>query len=160
MSEITMRIRGHTLPGLWCGARIDGVPEPYGPVHVGIQRKREVIEITPGDVSEAVFEFPVEIKEKDGALQFHGPFVQRRLPEQYVYLSWGEVKQPGRFHMFRRAKLHLTTISPDLIRQVLDGGGIVEGDLALTDRRGDPLCASVRPPAITWSIVRFVVSAS
>jgi hypothetical protein len=154
MNEITIRVRGHTLPGLWCGARVDGVPDPYGPVHVGIQRKREVIEITPGDASEVVFEFSVEIKEKDGVVQFHGPFVQRRLPEQYVYLSWGEVKAPGEFNMFRRAKLHLTTISPDLVKQALDDEAVLEGTLPLTDRRGDPLCASVRPPVIQWSVVR------
>ncbi len=154
MTEITMRIRGHTLPGLWCAARSDGVRDPYGPVHVGIQRQKEVIEIIPGDAAEAVYEFKVEVREAaDGSPQFHGPFVQRRLPQQFVYLSWGEVKKPGQFAMFRRAKVHLTSIDPAIVRQALDNGGVLEGSVGLTDRRGDPLCASVRPPVIRWRAV-------
>src|SRR5215204_6700990 len=95
MTQITMHIRGHTLPGLLCAARSDGVPEPYGPVHVGIQRQKEVIEFLPGDAVEAVYEFPVEARvAANGTLQFQGPFMQRRLLQQFVYLSWGEVKVP------------------------------------------------------------------
>jgi len=88
MTEITMRIRVHTLPGLWCAARSDGILEPYGPVHVDIQRQKEVIEILPGDAEEAVYEFPIEVRvTADGTLQFHGPFVQRRLPPIIICLS-------------------------------------------------------------------------
>jgi hypothetical protein len=122
-------------------------------VYLGIQRKQEVVEITPGDAPEAVFEVRLEVRERDGALQFHGPFVQRRLPQQFVYLSWGEVKQPGTFIMFRRAKLHLTAIDAALVKQAVDSGGVIEGALPLTDRCGDPLCASVTPPVIRWSVV-------
>jgi hypothetical protein len=32
----------------------------------------------------------------------------------------------------------------------LDGGPLV-GRLGLTDRKGHPLCAAVRPPLIEWS---------
>ena len=52
MSEITMRIRGHSMPGIWCsGARTDSIPDPYGPVHVGIQHRRDVINLVSGAAS-------------------------------------------------------------------------------------------------------------
>jgi hypothetical protein len=154
MTGITMRIRGHNLPGLWCsGARTDGNPDPYGPVHVGIQRQKDVINLIRGDVEQAVFEFPVDIRVSDDATpQFHGPFVQRRLPQQFVYLSWGELKQPGTFHMFRCAKVHLTAIDPGIVKRAVDEGGVLEGAVGLTDGRGHPRCASVRPPVIIWSV--------
>jgi hypothetical protein len=154
MSQITMRIRGHTLPGLKCGGAVEGHPQPYDRIHLGIQRGREVVNIIPGDAEEALFEFPVEIKDSpDGPAQFHGRFVQRRLPQQFVYLSWGELKEPGQFKMFRRAKLHLTTAEPALLQQVIDHGGVLEASLPLTDRCGNPLCASVKPPLLKWSVV-------
>jgi hypothetical protein len=52
--------------------------------------------------------------------------------------------------MFRRAKLQLDAIPADVIAQAGADGEIV-GRLGLTDSKGQPLCASVRPPLITWS---------
>ncbi|HEX3246080.1 MAG TPA: DUF5990 family protein [Chloroflexota bacterium] len=154
MTQIMMRIRGHTLPGLTCGGAVQGHPQPYDRIHLGIQRGREVVNIVPGDAKEAVFEFPVDIADSpDGGAQFRGPFVQRRLPQQFVYLSWGEVKEPAQFNMFRRAKLHLTTVEPGLLQQVIHYSGVLEASLSLTDRRGNPLCASVKPPLLKWSVV-------
>jgi hypothetical protein len=154
MTHITMRIRGHTLPGITCGGAPNNHPEPYESIHLGIQRGREVVELLRADAAETVFEFPVEIRNpEDGVPQFHGPFVQRRLPQQFVYLSWGELKEPGQFNMFRRAKLHLTTVEPGLLQQVIHHGGVLEASLPLTDRRGNPLCASVKPPLLKWSVV-------
>jgi hypothetical protein len=55
--------------------------------------------------------------------------------------------------MFRRAKLWLETIGDERLQQAIATGAIVEGRLALTDAKGGPLCASVRPPTITWSLI-------
>ena len=52
--------------------------------------------------------------------------------------------------MFRRAKLWLDAIPPDVLDEA-DRKGTVVGRLALTDDMGGPLCASVRPPIIKWS---------
>ena len=52
--------------------------------------------------------------------------------------------------MFRRAKLFLDAVPPNVLRSSIDGGVLV-GRLGLTDRKGHPLCAAVRPPLIEWT---------
>ncbi len=62
----------------------------------------------------------------------------------------GDVDGDGARTLFRRAKLWLNAAPP----QVLDAavaGGLLVGRLGLTDPKGDPVCASVRPPLIEWS---------
>ena len=55
--------------------------------------------------------------------------------------------------LFRRAKLWLNAIPTDVIDSALESGVLV-GRLGLTDGKGNPLCASVRPPLIEWSAGR------
>jgi hypothetical protein len=62
----------------------------------------------------------------------------------------GEVDAAVTFRMFRRAKLCLDAVPADVARAAVRGGVLV-GRLGLTDPRGNPLCASVRPPLISWA---------
>ena len=94
------------------------------------------------DAERAVFEFDVAVRNG----RFGGPYVHGRNGERFIYLSWGEAAH-GTFTMFRRAKLQLDSIDPEA-----SDGRIVEGRVSLTDDCGHPLCASVRPPRIQWSI--------
>jgi hypothetical protein len=52
--------------------------------------------------------------------------------------------------MFRRAKLMVADIDPALLAAVAADDGTLVAELGLTDGRGGPLCARVRPPAVTW----------
>jgi hypothetical protein len=81
-----------------------------------------------------------------------GPYVHGRKGDRFLYLSWGTVDALGHFTMFRRAKLHVVDIPPDLLRRAAAGEGTLVGRLGLTDGRGDPICARVRPPTVTWSL--------
>jgi len=110
-------------------------------VHVGIQRGGSVVGLVPGDASSALFELEVDVK----AASFTSPFVHGRRGERFLYLSWGEVDGDGAFTMFRRAKLQLDGLDA----AALDGR-TVKGRLKLSDAAGGPICASIRPPAITW----------
>lgn len=135
------RIVGTDLPGTTCGPSKDQ-PEGYRNIHVGVQCKQDVIDLVPGDAAEAVFEFDVPVKNG----RFGGPFIHGRGDERFVYLSWGEVDR-AEFRMFRRAKLqlgHLDAAAAD--------GRTVEARLGLTDAKGNPTCASVRPPNIAWTV--------
>ena len=67
--------------------------------------------------------------------------MQGRKGERFVYLTWGSVTGGG-FSMFRRAKLMLADL-PDRAE--------VTVDVELTDERGMPRCARLRPPAIRVS---------
>ena len=114
----------------------------YDGIHVGVQRAREVVGLVRGDAEQAVFEFDVAVK--DG--RFAGPYVHGRAGQRFIYLSWGEVVGDD-FRMFRRAKLHV-----DHLDVAEAEGRVVEGALALKNEKGHPLCASVRPPLIEWTI--------
>lgn len=74
----------------------------------------------------------------------------RRATGSSISLSWGTVDEAQGFTLFRRAKLRLDAIDPTVIASTLDLGVLV-GRLGLTDHKGHPLCASVRPPMIEWS---------
>jgi hypothetical protein len=153
MSSVTIRILGHDLPGLRC-AGLPGISRPvYDGVHVGVQRKHDVVEMIPGDAPEACWTLQVDVVPgRDGGLDVRGPWAHGKPGERFLYLSWGERDALGHFQMFRRAKLSLTTIGDDLLQRALDSGAAIEGRLGLSDKHGHPLCASVRPPAIAWSL--------
>ena len=52
--------------------------------------------------------------------------------------------------MFRRAKLHFTDIDEAVLEAAVAGAELV-GGVVLSDGCGQPRCARVRPPAVTWS---------
>ncbi|MEU5794744.1 DUF5990 family protein [Streptomyces sp. NPDC047813] len=144
-----LRIEGHTLPGRDCGAG-PGFPGVSG-IEVGVQRKdrpAELLDPRPGDASSATWMLPCSFA-ADGALR--GPYVQNRLGGRFVYLSWLG-RQPGEeaSRMFRRAKLMLAEVAPQVLAEARLSGVLV-GRLALTDAQGLPLCGRVLPPAIIWS---------
>ena len=53
--------------------------------------------------------------------------------------------------MFRRAKLHLSCLDPSLITAAAVPTHHLVAHLGLTDAKGGPRCASLRPPAISWT---------
>ena len=56
----------------------------------------------------------------------------------------------GAFTMFRRAKLWLDAIDPATLDAARQYGSLI-ARLELTDTKGHPLCAAVRPPLIRWT---------
>jgi hypothetical protein len=52
--------------------------------------------------------------------------------------------------MFRRAKLWLDAIDPATLAAARRYGSLI-ASLNLTDMKGHPLCAAIRPPLIRWS---------
>lgn len=145
VGPVEVRIVGVNLPGRsWC-ERDD--------IHVGIQRKAEVVDVRPADVGEAVWEFTVDVAGTDPDVDFRGPHVQGRKGERFVYLSWGTVDANGGFEMFRRAKLMLGAVDPDVVRRADRPGHRLVGTLGLTGGDGGPRCAAVRPPLIDWAAV-------
>jgi hypothetical protein len=138
-TAMDVRIVGVNLPGRDWGA--------YENIHVGVQRKAEVVDIFPADVAEAVWEF--EMAHDNG--DFRGPYVQGRKGDRFFYLSWGSVGGDGTFAMFRRAKLMLAAIDGQVIEDAARPGHRLEATLGLTGGDGGPRCAALRPPAISWS---------
>jgi Family of unknown function (DUF5990) len=130
--------------------RIVGTDLP-GPaaVHVGIQRKTEVVDLVPADAREAVFEFDVDVRPgRDGTPDFFGPYVHGGPGKRFVYLSWGTIGAGGSFEMFRRAKLWLAHMGDEIA-----AADAAEGRLPLTDARGGPLCGGLPPGVVEWRAV-------
>jgi hypothetical protein len=144
---LVVTVEGYDMPGRSCGP--DGTDCSYGNVHAGIQRGREVIELVPGDASDARWTFPVTVKmADDGALDFGGPFVHGKRGDRFLYISWGAVDPD--FEMFRRAKLHFADCSTELLAEAIRTGELV-CRVRMTDARGNPRCAHVRAPDVAWS---------
>ena len=145
-TTVDLRIVGHRPPGLAWSC--------YQGVHVGVQRRPgEVVGLVRGDADEAVFDLAVDVVRDDQGVDFRGPFVQGRRGERFVYLNWGEVGPAGGFEMFRRAKLHLAPLAEPETAGSLGPGTRVEASVELTDARGAPTCASVRPPQVSWRVI-------
>jgi Family of unknown function (DUF5990) len=148
---VDVRIVGVELPGRnWGDARPEGAC--YENIHVGIQRKRDVVAQIPADTVEATWDLEIDVITKDGDLDFRGPFIQGKRGDRFLYLSWGTVADGG-FTMFRRAKLMLSAVDASTIRRADRAGHRLVGRLGLTGGDGGPRCAAVRPPAIEWIAV-------
>jgi len=146
LTAMQMRIVGRRLPGSsWSGRK---------GIHVGIQRGAEVVNLVDGDEGEAVFDIDLDVVEDaDGRPDMRGPYIHGRRGERFVYLSWGEVDEFGTFTMFRRLKLHLTPLLEQHSTEKLLNAKRIQAVLELSDTRGRPLAASVRPPWVTWRLL-------
>lgn len=127
-----IQIVGHHLPGRDAG--------PHRDVQVGVQVRTESTELVWADVEEA--RWTVEVSESYGSdvRDFHGPAVQGRRGERFIYLTWLEGPDAV---MFRRAKLMLSE-APEAEEVV--------ARIDLTDELGLPRCARLKPPALEWQV--------
>ncbi len=145
-----VRIEGCDLPGrTFCG--LSG--EPYSDVRVGIQIGRNAAQLVAGDADAARWELDIAVANRpDGSLDFRGPAVHGKRGDRFLYLTWGDLDAAGHFHLFRRAKLMLNRIDPDLVRAANDGARDLLAIVRLSDSNGTPRCARVDPPDIVWNV--------
>jgi Family of unknown function (DUF5990) len=149
---VRIRIEGYDLPGRDCDA--GGDFPGYRNIHVGVQRRdrpTEWLDLQPGDAPAVAWDLDCrEATVTGGALDARGPYLQGGPGRRFIYLSWGEVNESGGFTMFRRAKLWLDGVGADTAQAAVATGRLT-ARLGLTDTKGHPLCAAVRPPKVTWS---------
>jgi Family of unknown function (DUF5990) len=120
-------------------------------VHVGVQVAREPSQLIRADTSDVRWEVDVTVVRTNGALDFRGPPVQGKRGERFIYLTWGHVGPDDTLEMFRRAKLMLDRVAPELVELAMATGGL-DARVDLTGDDGGPRCARVDPPAIAWSV--------
>ncbi|MFE4689165.1 DUF5990 family protein [Streptomyces sp. NPDC056749] len=146
-----IHIEASDLPGRACGPDTDFAG--FDNIHVGVQRKDrldEMLGLHPGDAARASWTLDCTAVSTTEGVEVSGPYVQNRLGGRFVYLSWGTVDGSGAFTMFRRAKLMMSDIEPEVLRAAARTGHLT-ARLRLSDDRGQPRCARVRPPDISWS---------
>jgi Family of unknown function (DUF5990) len=150
---VQIRIEGTGLPGNSCGPSPER-PVGHAGIHVGVQRRgkpAELLGVTPGGASVATWTLDAVVTPKpDGPADVRGLYIQGPPGGRFIYLNWGTVDDSGAFTMFRRAKLWLEAVPPEVLGSAADLGMLV-GRLGLVDPKGNPICASVRPPLIEWS---------
>ncbi len=162
VGTMTVVIEGSELPGRTCRPEPDG--QGHQNVHVALGgrstdrpaltvpgRPGMAIEPVPGDAPAARWEMPVTVRRDDDGFDFAGPFVRGVRDARHLGLIWGDLAGDGTLHLFRGAKLRLVDLDPGLIEQALQSGHKLVARIRLTDARGNPICARVHPPYLTWS---------
>jgi hypothetical protein len=160
-------IEGTELPGLTCQ------PEPDGTVHRNIHvalstsakgiaedqpwltvplKPGLAVDPFPGDAEETRWEVTVTVRgSADDGYDFTGPSVGGDRTDRNIGLVWGEVPGDGTLQMFRGAKLRLVDVPPAVITNAMRPGNRLVARVRLTDDRGNPVCARLRPSHLTWS---------
>ncbi|MFJ7956429.1 DUF5990 family protein [Streptomyces sp. NPDC096319] len=148
-----IRIDAVELPGLTCPPG-DPSDAAHRNVHVAVQRRdrpAELLDPQPGDAARVTWTLEcTAVVSSDGGTDVKGPYIQGRPGNRFVYLSWGAVDDEGSFTMFRRAKLMLDAVPAHALESAVSGGLLV-ARLGLTDACGEPVCARVVPPRVTWT---------
>jgi hypothetical protein len=148
---VLIRIEAHDLPGRSCGPSPQH-PEGHHGIEVGVQRKNKPGELmgqVGADVESVTWELDA-IPVSSHLGDFRGPYISGPPGGRFIYLSWGVVDKPGSFEMFRRAKIMFDGI-PSEVMTAAQVSGLLIGRLGLTDPKGNPTCAAVRPPLIEWT---------
>ncbi|MER5894333.1 DUF5990 family protein [Streptomyces sp. NPDC001876] len=146
-----IHIEASELPGRTCPPGSDFAG--FDNIHVGVQRKDrpdELLGLHPGDAPSATWTLDCTATPTADGVELTGPYIQNRLGGRFVYLSWGTVDESGVFTMFRRAKLMLADVDGGVLDAAARTGHLT-ARLRLTDDKGQPRCARVRPPDIAWS---------
>lgn len=149
--RVLIHIHGTDLPGRTCGPGPD-FPAGHHNIHVAVQGRKgqqDLFGLVPADLATATWDLQAEVV-SPSPLDLRGPQVQGGPGRRFIYLTWGVVGPDDTFTMFRRAKLWLNAIPDDVQAAALEGKQLT-GTLGLTDPKGWPLCAAVRPPRISWS---------
>jgi hypothetical protein len=113
-------------------------------------RPAELLGLVAGDAPSAVWTMDCTAAPAPDGIDVKGPYIQGPPGGRFIYLSWGTVDDTGGFTLFRRAKLWLGAVPPAVLDRAREQGLLV-GRLGLTDPKGNPRCAAVRPPVIDWS---------
>ena len=163
VGTMTVVIEGTELPGGTCRPDPDG--RGHENVHVALGGRSEdrpslamsnkpgmAIEPVPGDAPAARWEMPVKVRRDDDGFDFAGPYVRGVRDDRHLGLIWGDLLADGTLEVFRGAKLRLVDVDPGLIEQAMRPGRMLVARIRLTDARGNPICARVHPPYLTWAV--------
>jgi Family of unknown function (DUF5990)/Domain of unknown function (DUF5655) len=167
LGTITVVIEGTELPGLTCQPESDGIV--HRNIHVALATRAKGIaegqswlnvplkpglaaQPFPGDAKETRWQVTVTVRgSADDGYDFTGPSVGGDRTDRHLCLVWGDVPGDGTLQLFRGAKLRLVDVRPDLITEAMRPGYGLVARVRLTDDKGNPVCARLRPSHITWS---------
>jgi hypothetical protein len=126
--------------------RITLIKPPSG-VTLCLQQGKDDLVPSSSTAGENVsFDFTVNIANEmsDGQPKFRGPFVQGPTGGKFIYINSGTYAGQADSCWSRRAKIHLSGITWDLIEATLaKSSAVLEVRIAGTAKDGGPACATV-----------------
>ena len=143
--EIVIEIVCTNLPGEeWDG---------HSTLRLGIQRDDEIIEAASAGLTRVVFRPVLRARRNtDGSANFLGAFVHGPRTERFIYLVWAIVQGKLLVRMVGRVKLHLNHIKWASVEKAASGKKSIRVTLDLTNAKGKPVMASVRPDVAKWEL--------
>jgi hypothetical protein len=151
--ELKIKVICEDLPGTKFVTKFGDEAVTYEPVHLGLQRGNEVVEAVPANRKRVVFEPSFRVAPlPDGKTNFLGPYAKGTPTERFFYLSWVVKGEAGKLTMFRRAKIHLSHLPWSQVEESIHSGKSFSVTLSLTDRCGEPRCASLRGDNVRWQV--------
>jgi hypothetical protein len=145
--EVTLEIVCTHLPGEeWDGQRT---------LSLGIQRGNEMVEPASAGSKRVVFQPVLRARRNtDGSANFLGEFAHGPRTERFIYLIWAVIQGPASGRMVGRIKLHLNHIKWATVEKTVGGKKPkpIRVTLDLTNAKGKPVMASVRPDAAKWEL--------
>ena len=125
----------------------DGVP--LHNVHVAVQIGKQPVGLERGDADGALGDRRAH-RRRDGVVDCAGRLPTARRASGPSTSRGERVCSGDSFAMFRRAKLMIGDIIPVMLAAEQYDDGTLVASLSLTDERGGPRRARVKPPAISW----------
>jgi hypothetical protein len=99
-----------------------------------------------GGATAARRQFDITLRIADDGADFRRPARTGKARRPAHRRAWGEVAADGTFRLNLGAKLRLDVINPEILRQAAEADHRLVARLRLADPKGNPPCASVRPP--------------
>ncbi len=132
------------------------VTPPAGVLYAVQKGKDERVSLQRSDGSDLTFNLSLTLAGQldSEAPRFTGVFAQGPADERFVYLNIGASAGDHFSQWSRRAKIHLSGITWELVELAQSKpGSVIHGLFAGTDKKGEPSCASMRPIDGSWELL-------
>ncbi len=145
--EIAVEIVCTKLPGSKWDER--------GPIHLGMQQCEEIKDAQSPDLERIKFAPVLRVRRhSDGSANFLGPFAHGPRTGRFIYLVWAAMHGKTPIAMAGRIKLMLNHIEWGEVEHAAAKSRPSKVTVPLTDEKGRPVFASVRPDSAKWHLQR------
>lgn len=129
-------------------------PPGVNELRLGVQVGPMVEQDALCPAEQVILRVPVQvaIDPGEGALHFSGKAVHGPSSGKFLYLCWGEWGDDGEWRGNRRAKLPLGPVTREMVETALRSGQPLRARIHMTDARGQPVAASLKPGIYEWGI--------
>jgi hypothetical protein len=141
--EIVIEIICTELPGSkW---------DDRGSVHLGIQKGVEIEDARSADLDRIKFRPVLRVRRHtDGSANFLGPYAHGPRTGRFIYLVWTVMSGKTPVAVAGRIKILLNHIEWDAVEHAAAKGRAISVTIPLTNEKGRPVFASVRPDRAKW----------